>query len=108
MVVCRWLVGLAVLLLSFTALADDVIDRLQREGAIPPALVLPRGHSDATEPVGRMLDLLAAGSYDEARRLRPAACARWRATRAESPFSGKVVIWATVIEMDALCEEGSR
>ena len=108
MLLCRWLVGLAILLLSWPALAEGVIDRLQRDGAIPQALVLPRGHSDATEPVGRMLDLLAAGSYDEARKLRPAACARWRATRAESPFSGKVVIWATVVEMDALCEEGVR
>ena len=82
---------------------EDQIDRLLRSGRLPADMIREHGHSDFTEPVGRFLDLLAAGAVAKARALQPAACAAWRSGRRESPLTGKVGVWNTEIDLDTLC-----
>lgn len=83
--------------------AEDQIDRLLRSGRVPADMIRQHGHSDFTEPLGRFLDLLAAGAIAEARALQPAACAAWRTGRRDSPLTGKVGVWDTEIDLDLLC-----
>ena len=61
------------------------------------------GYSDFTDPLGRFLDLLAAGAFVEARAIQPNACAAWQVTRQDSAFTGKFWIWDTEIDLDVLC-----
>jgi hypothetical protein len=70
---------------------------------VPAAILDRQGYSDFTEPLGRFLDLLAAGGFTEARRIQPAACARWQQTRDSSAFSGKFRVWGTDLDLDTLC-----
>lgn len=85
------------------ACAADAIDQLQQLGRIPPDHINPHGHSDFTDPLGRFLDLVAAGAFAEARAIQPDACAFWLATRQTSALTGKVWIWNTEINLDTLC-----
>jgi hypothetical protein len=90
-------------LLLCAAKADDKIDRLVQHDLLPADMINPHGYSDFTDPLGRFLDLLAAGAFDEARAIQPDACAAWIATRQNSAFSGKFWVWKTEISLDTLC-----
>jgi hypothetical protein len=89
-------------MLITTAQAEDKIDNILH-GALPRDMIQPHGYSDFTDPLGRFLDLLAAGAFDEARSIQPAACAAWAATRKTSAFSGKFTIWNTQTDLDTIC-----
>ena len=82
---------------------EDPIDRLLRDGRLPREMMRERAHSDFSESVGKFMDFLAAGAFDEARALRPAACAAWRATRHESALTGRFWVWNTELDLDMLC-----
>lgn len=82
---------------------EDPVDRLLREGRVPREMILERGHSDFTEPLGRFMDFLAAGAFAEARAVWPAACAAWRATRQDSPLTGRFWVWNTEFDLNVLC-----
>ena len=82
--------------------ADD-IDQLSEQTKMPAALRYQHGYSDFTDPLGRFLDLLAAGAFEDAKLLKPEACSTWLATRDASPFTGKVQIWDTQVDLDRLC-----
>ncbi|HET6606435.1 MAG TPA: hypothetical protein VFG62_07195 [Rhodopila sp.] len=84
--------------------AADEIDELAQRSNMPPALRQAHGYSDFTDPLGRFLDLLAAGAFADARNLKPEACAAWLAKRqTSSALTGKVQIWDTEIDLDKLC-----
>ena len=85
------------------ASAQDEIDLMLRRGQIPADMINRHGYSDFTDPLGRFLDLLAAGAFDEARSIQPEACATWLATRQNSPLTGKFWVWNTEISLDTLC-----
>jgi hypothetical protein len=84
-----------------SARAEDRIDQLR--GQYPLDMINRHGYSDFTDPLGRFLDLLAAGAFDEARAVQPDACTAWAATRQTSAFSGKFWIAHTLISLDTLC-----
>lgn len=92
------------LLATRSAAAEDAIDRLQRGNILPPDMLHAHAHSDATEPIGRLLDMLAAGAFAEARAILPEACDRWRTTRQASPLTGRFVVWTTEVDLNALCQ----
>ena len=83
----------------------DEIDRMLQRGQIPSGMTNNHGYSDFTDPLGRFLDMLAAGAIADARSIQPDACATWRVTRQNSPFTGKVWVWNTEINLDTLCSE---
>jgi hypothetical protein len=83
--------------------APDAIDLLLQRGQVPADMRNRHGYSDFTDPLGRFLDLLAAGAFVEARAIQPNACAAWVANRQDSAFSGKFWIWDTEIDLDTLC-----
>jgi hypothetical protein len=83
--------------------ADDDIDLMMRQGRIPANVTGRHGYSDFTDPLGRFLDLLAAGALVEARSIQREACAEWVATRQNSAFAGKFWVWDTEISLDRLC-----
>jgi hypothetical protein len=83
--------------------ADDDIDLMLRQGRIPANVTGRHGYSDFTDPLGRFLDLLAAGALVEARSIQREACAEWQATRQNSAFAGKFWVWDTEISLDRLC-----
>ena len=85
------------------ARAPDQIDLMLQRGQIPAGRTNEHGYSDFTDPLGRFLDLLAAGAFAEARAIQSDACSTWRATRPDSAFSGKFWVWNTEINLDALC-----
>src|SRR4051794_41019384 len=78
-----------------SAAAEDEIDRLLRSGQVPSDMTNQHGYSDFTDPLGRYLDLVAAGAFVEAKAIQPDACAAWLATRPHSAFSGRVWVWNT-------------
>lgn len=82
---------------------DDAIDRMLQSGLVPADMTRRHGYSDFTDPLGRFMDLLAAGAIDEARAVQPDACAAWLATRRNSAFTGKFWAWNTEIDLDTLC-----
>ena len=82
---------------------EDSIDRLLASGRVPRDMIKDKAHSDFTDPLGKFLDFLAAGAFAQARRLRPEACAEWRATRADSGWTGRFVVWETELDLDTLC-----
>jgi hypothetical protein len=86
-----------------TARAEDKIDALLNHGQLPPDMIHAHGHSDFTDPLGRFLDLLAAGAFQEARAIQPDACAAWAATREHAAFSGTFWVRDTRITLDSLC-----
>jgi hypothetical protein len=86
-----------------SAIAQDEVDLMLQHGQVPADMRNRHGYSDFTDPLGRFLDLLAAGAFVEARSIQPDACATWLATRQNSPFSGKVWVWNTEIDLDTLC-----
>jgi hypothetical protein len=83
--------------------AADEIDDLAQRSNMPPALRQPHGYSDFTDPLGRFLDLLAAGAFADAKSLKPEACATWLAKRQTLALTGKVHIWDTEIDLNTLC-----
>ncbi|HEY0183204.1 MAG TPA: hypothetical protein VGC09_10395 [Rhodopila sp.] len=83
--------------------ADDEIDLMLRRGQIPNDMIREHGYSDFTDPLGRFLDLLAAGAFVEARSIQPQACATWLASRQNSALTGRFQVWNTEINLDALC-----
>jgi hypothetical protein len=99
------LAGIAVLLVGWPlgAAAEDDIDRMLQRGHIPAEKTNRHGYSDFTDPLGRFLDLLAAGAFAEARAIQADACATWTATRQNSALTGKVSVWDTEINLDTLC-----
>lgn len=84
------------------ARAQDTTDLMLRH-AIPPDMTNRHGYSDFTDPLGRFLDLLAAGAFAEAKVIQPDACATWSATRKSSAFTGKFTLWNTDFDLDTLC-----
>ena len=83
--------------------AEDQIDVLLRSGRVPKSMMHEHGYSDFTDPLGRFMDLLAAGAFGEARALQPAACAAWLAARQDSPLTGKFWAFDTEIDLNILC-----
>ena len=89
------------------ATAADAVDQLMRGGQVPTAMIHDHGHSDFfADPVGRFLDLLAAGAFTDARALQPDACRTWLATREHSAWTGKFRVWETEIDLNTLCAPG--
>jgi len=86
-----------------SANAEDEIDLLLQRGQVPATMVRRHGYSDFTDPLGRFLDLLAAGAFAEARSIEPDACAAWLATRQTSALTGKFRVWNTDLNLDTLC-----
>jgi hypothetical protein len=93
----------ATCLLLGAAKAEDKFGGLLQHDLLPADMINSHGYSDFTDPLGRFLDLLAAGAFDEARSIQPDACATWAATRQHSAFSGKFWVWKTEISLDTLC-----
>jgi hypothetical protein len=87
----------------FAAKAEDQIDLMVQRGQIPVELAQRHGYSDFTNPVGRFMDLLAAGAVSDARAIQADACTTWLATRQTSALSGKFWAWGVEINLDALC-----
>jgi hypothetical protein len=83
--------------------AEDEIDLMLQQGRVPADTIHRHGYSDFTDPLGRFLDLLAAGAFEEARVIQPDACAIWLAKRQDSPLTGKFWVWNTEINLDTLC-----
>jgi hypothetical protein len=83
--------------------AEDEIDLMLQHGQVPADMTHRHGYSDFTDPLGRFLDLLAAGAFVEAKSIQPDACAFWLATRQNSAFAGKFWVWNTEINLDTLC-----
>jgi hypothetical protein len=88
---------------SNSAIAEDEIDLMLQHGQVPSDMTHRHGYSDFTDPLGRFLDLLAAGAFDEARSIQPDACAAWLETRQNSPLTGKFWVWNTEISLNTLC-----
>jgi hypothetical protein len=86
-----------------TARGEDEIDLMLRGGQLPANMTHMHGYSDFTDPLGRFLDLLAAGAFVEAKAIEPDACATWLATRQHSAFTGKFRVWNTDLNLDTLC-----
>jgi hypothetical protein len=85
--------------------ATDDIEVMLRSGRVPADMTHNHGYSDFTDPLGRFLDLLAAGAFVEARSIQPEACATWLATRQTSALTGKFWVWNTEINLDTLCSQ---
>ena len=83
--------------------AEDQIDRLLASGRVPRDMIRDHAYSDFTDPLGKYLDFLAAGAFAQARGLQPEACEAWRATREDSAWTGKFIVWQTEINLDTLC-----
>lgn len=100
-----WAAAVALLLSgpSSAAMAQDEIDLMLRHGRVPADRTVSHGYSDFTDPLGRFMDLLAAGAFAEAKSLQPQACADWREARRTSPLTGKFWVWNTQIDLDTLC-----
>ena len=90
-------------MLISAAQAEDKIDRFRQGGVLPADMINAHGYSDFTDPLGRFLDLLAAGAFEEAKAILPDACSAWAATRKTSAFSGKFTIWNTQSDLDTVC-----
>jgi hypothetical protein len=85
------------------AKAEDQIDLMLQRGQIPVELTPRHGYSDFTNPLGKFMDLLAAGAVSDARAIQADACATWLATRQTSALSGKFWAWNVEINLDTLC-----
>jgi hypothetical protein len=82
---------------------QDEIDRLSRQGQLPADIRPLRVHSDFTDPVGRFMDMVAAGGLSEAKALQPDACNAWATRRERSAIAGKFWVGTTEIDMDSVC-----
>jgi hypothetical protein len=101
----RQIIMLAACLLGgpVPASAQDEIDIMLDHGQVPSDLRHAHGYSDFTDPLGRFMDLVAAGDIAQARAIKPDACAVWLATRQTSALTGKFWAWNTEISLDTLC-----
>jgi len=88
------------LLCAGAARAQDPLDQLSPSGGAPAARP---GYSDFTTPLGRFMDLLAAGDIAGARAIRPAACADWSARRQESGWTGRFSVRGVMFDLDTVC-----
>lgn len=88
---------------SIPVRAQDQIDLMLQRGQVPADMRHMHGYSDFTDPLGRFIDLLAAGAFDEAKTIQPDACATWLVTRQNSALTGKFWVWHTEINLDTLC-----
>ncbi len=84
--------------------ADGELDRLAAHG-IPSHDNSYQGmHSDFyTDPVGRFMDLLAAGAVKEARALEPEVCTAWKSRRTNSAMTGTFSVQGVELSLDRLC-----
>jgi len=89
--------------LPIEARGQDEIDRLSRQGQLPADIRPLRVHSDFTDPVGRFMDMVAAGGLSEAKALQPDACVAWATMRDRSAIAGKFWVGTTEIDMDSVC-----
>jgi len=87
------------------ARAQDQIEQLLQQGQIPANMTHQHGYSDFTDPLGKFLDLLAAGAFADARAIQPEACKTWLTTRQNSAFTGTFWIWNTQLNLDTLCAQ---
>jgi hypothetical protein len=89
--------------LAIAASGDDELDRLR--GTPPSPDTSYRGmHSDFyDQPIGRFMDLLAAGAITEAKALRPRVCAAWAADRGRSALTGNFSVGEVSLSLDRLC-----
>ncbi len=83
--------------------AQDEIDLMLKRGQIPAERTHTHGYSDFTNPLGRFMDLLAAGAVTDARAIQADACATWLATRQTSPLAGKFWAGNVEINLDTIC-----
>ena len=83
--------------------AEDEIDRILQRGQLPSDRIQRHGYSDFTDPLGRFMDLLAAGAITDARAIQPDACAEWLAARQTSAWTGKFWAWNVEVDLDTLC-----
>jgi hypothetical protein len=83
--------------------AQDEIDQLRQHGQLPADISPRHAYSDFTDPVGRFMDLLAAGGLTEAKDLQPDACKAWATMRERSAISGKFWVGSTEIDMNTVC-----
>ena len=97
------LAAAAALLCGESAMAVDEIDLMLQRGQVPAGMTDRHGYSDFTDPLGKYLDLLAAGAFAEAKPIQQDACKTWLATRRDSAMTGKFWIWNTEINLDTLC-----
>lgn len=88
------------------AAAQDAVERLMQRGVGPADAAHRHAYSDFSDPLGRFMDMLAAGAFGEARAIQPAACAAWLATRHSSPLTGRFRVWDAEIDLDTLCPPG--
>lgn len=83
------------------AAQEDELDRLR------PALPDTSGrgmHSDFwDDPVGRFMDLLAAGATAEAKALQAQACSAWSKGRSASPLSGRFSVQGVELSLNRIC-----
>jgi hypothetical protein len=84
-----------------SAAQEDELDRLR--GGRPDTS--GRGmHSDFyDQPIGRFMDLLAAGAITEAKALRPQVCAAWTVDRGHSALTGNFSVDGVSLSLDRLC-----
>jgi hypothetical protein len=85
--------------------AEDPIDALIRLNQLSAEGADRHAYSDYSDPLGRFMDMLAAGAFADAKAIRPAACRRWLATRADTPFTGRFWVWGAQLDMDDLCRQ---
>lgn len=90
--------------LAIAAPATAQADELDRLPAARPDTSGQGMHSDFyDQPIGRFMDLLAAGAIAEARPLRPQVCAAWTADRDRSAWTGDFSIGGVSLSLDRLC-----
>ena len=94
----------ALIALAIAAPAAAQEDELDRAAGGRPDTSGRGMHSDFyDQPIGRFMDLLAAGAIAEARPLRPQVCAAWAADRGVSPLTGDFSVGGVPLSLDRLC-----
>jgi len=91
------------LLCAHPSNAQDEIEKLRQHGQLPADISPRHAYSDYTDPVGRFMDLLAAGGLTEAQALQPDACKAWATMRERSAITGKFWVGSTEIDMNTVC-----
>jgi hypothetical protein len=90
--------------LAIAASATAQADELDRLRGTQPDTSGQGMHSDFyDQPIGRFMDLLAAGAITEARPLQPQVCAAWKADRSQSAWTGDFSIGGVPLSLDRLC-----
>ena len=97
-----------VLMLGFAgwvsaAQAEDELARLARNAQQDTSYLGMHSDFRDDDPVGRFMDMLAAGAIVEARGLEPRACAAWTRGWSTSPLSGLFSINGVELSLNRLC-----